>query len=409
MEQQTTKSPRWGRQTKLVVAILLLVLVIFMLVRFQYLIAPVVIAFVVAYLLHPIASFLHRKLHFHWRLSVGLVYLVVFLALLALLTWGGFSLVSQIQNLINFIQQAIKDLPIFLSNLQTQIYTIGPFTISVPKLDLTSAVNNIVSLVQPLINRVGSMIATVASGAINLVTWTFFSMLISFFVLSETGGQRSKMLQVNIPGFEEDYNRIRYELGHIWNAFLRGQLLIVFLAFIIYLVLLGGLGLNFFFGLAFMAAIARFIPWIGPLVVYITIALVAYFQGANPFQLPPVLYAAFSILGAYIIDLLIDQMIQPRIMGDTLKLHPAAILVAALIGLNLFGFIGLLLAAPTLATLKLAFDYILKKMVDEDPWEGFETLHPPKMNSPIIRWFTKQAISIGMFFKHIFSRSKEKP
>ncbi len=71
-------------------------------------------------------------------------------------------------------------------------------------------------------------------------------------------------------------------------------------------------------------------------------------------------------------------------MADALKLHPAAILVAALIGLNLFGFIGLLLAAPILATLKLAWDYIMKKMVDEDPWLGFETLHPPKMNSPII-------------------------
>ena len=95
------------------------------------------------------------------------------------------------------------------------------------------------------------------------------------------------MIQVNIPGFESDFLRIRHELGHIWNAFLRGQLLIVILAFLIYLILLGGLGLNFFFGLALMAALARFIPWIGPLIVYITIALVAYFQTWNPFSLPP--------------------------------------------------------------------------------------------------------------------------
>jgi predicted PurR-regulated permease PerM len=125
--------------------------------------------------------------------------------------------------------------------------------------------------------------------------------------------------------------------------------------------------------------------------------------------LPPVLYAGFSVLAAYIIDLIIDQMIQPRFMGDALKLHPAGILVAALIGLNLFGFIGLLLAAPTLATLKLAFDYTMKKMVDEDPWEGFETLHPPKMNSPIFRWIRRAAHNIGIFFRNIFSRSKNEP
>jgi predicted PurR-regulated permease PerM len=409
MEHPPTSSPAWGRTTKLVVAISMLVLIIFMLVRFQYLVAPVVIAFVVAYILYPISSFLHRKLRFNWRLAVGLVYMIVVLLLISLLTWGGFNLVTQVQNLINFIQTAIKDLPQFLSSLQSQVIAIGPFTFSTPQTDLTSVVNDIIALVQPVINKVGSVITAIASGAINLVTWTFFSMLISFFVLSETGGQRSKMIQINIPGFESDFKRIQFELGHIWNAFLRGQLLIVFLAFLIYLVLFGGLGLNFFFGLALMAAIARFIPWVGPLVVYITIALVAYFQGFNPFELPPVLYAGFSVLAAYIIDLIIDQMIQPRFMGDALKLHPAGILVAALIGLNLFGFIGLLLAAPTLATLKLAFDYTMKKMVDEDPWEGFETLHPPKMNSPIFRWIRRAAHNIGNFFRNIFSRSKNEP
>jgi predicted PurR-regulated permease PerM len=155
-----------------------------------------------------------------------------------------------------------------------------------------------------------------------------------------------------------------------------------------------------------MAAIARFIPWIGPLIFYITAALVGYFQVSNPFSLPPVLYAAFVILASYIIDMIIDQMIQPRFMADALKLHPAAILVAALIGLNLFGFIGLLLAAPTLATFKLAWDYIIKKMVDEDPWLNFETLQPPKINSPIINGLKKLFNSFKSFFYRLFHKPK---
>jgi predicted PurR-regulated permease PerM len=402
MEQPPTISPPWGRTTKLVVALSLLALFVFMLARFQYLIVPVVIAFIVAYLLYPVSSFLHKKLHFHWRLSVGLVYLVVILGLIALLTWGGFNLIGQLQNLVSFIDVAIRNIPQFLKEIEKQPLIIGPFILTVPQLDLTSIVNDVVSFIQPVLARIGNIFTAIASGAINLLTWTFFSILISFFVLSETGGQRSKMIQVNIPGFESDFQRIRFELGHIWNAFLRGQLLIVFLAFLIYLILLGGLGLNFFFGLALMAALARFIPWIGPLIVYITMALVAYFQTGNPFSLPPILYAGFVVLASYIIDQIIDQLIQPRFMADALKLHPAAILVAALIGLNLFGFIGLLLAAPILATIILALDYIMKKMVDEDPWAGFETLLPPKMNSPIIQMIKKFGYKINVFFKNVF-------
>ena len=407
MEKPPALSPPWGRTTKLVVALSLLALFVLMLARFQYLIAPVLIAFIVAYLLHPISSFIHKKLHINWRLSVILVYLVVVLGLIALLTWGGYNLIGQLQNLVNFIEDAIRNFPQFLNDLEQQPVIIGPFFISVPQLDLTSIVNDAVSLIQPVLNRIGNVITTIASGAINLVTWTFFSILISFFVLSETGGQRSNMIRLNIPGFENDFNRIREELGHIWNAFLRGQLLIVFLAFLIYLVLLGGLGVNFFFGLALMAALARFIPWIGPFVVYVTMAFVAYFQVSNPFSLPPVLYAGFVILASYIIDQIIDQMIQPRFMADALKLHPAAILVAALIGLNLFGFIGLLLAAPILATLKLGLDYITKKMMDEDPWIGFETLHSPKMNSPIIQGLKIFGRKIKEFFNRVFHQKKE--
>jgi predicted PurR-regulated permease PerM len=401
MEPPPANSPPWGRTTKLIVALSLLAVFIFMLARFQYLIPPVVIAFIVAYLLYPVSSFLHKRLHFHWRLSVGLVYLVVILGLVALLTWGGFNLISQLQNLVDFIDIAIRNIPQFLKDLEKQPLIIGPFILAVPQLDLTSIVNDVISLIQPVLARVGNIFTAIASGAINLLTWSFFSILISFFVLSETGGQRSKMIQVNIPGFESDFQRIRLELGHIWNAFLRGQLLIVFLAFLIYLILLGGLGLNFFFGLALMAALARFIPWIGPLIVYITMALVAYFQTWNPFSLPPILYAGFVVLASYIIDQIIDQLIQPRFMADALKLHPAAILVAALIGLNLFGFIGLLLAAPILATIILALDYIMKKMADEDPWNGFETLLPPKMNSPIIQAIKKIGYKINEFFKKV--------
>jgi hypothetical protein len=48
--------------------------------------------------------------------------------------------------------------------------------------------------------------------------------------------------------------------------------------------------------------------------------------------------------------------------------HPAAVLVAAIIAANLIGIIGLLLAAPVLATLKLLAGYTLRKLLDQDPW-----------------------------------------
>ncbi len=82
MNLQTSPSPNWSRTTKIIVTLTLLFLVGVMLTRFQYLVGPVVVAFIVAYLLHPISAFLHTKLRIKWRLSVGLVYLFVVLGLI---------------------------------------------------------------------------------------------------------------------------------------------------------------------------------------------------------------------------------------------------------------------------------------------------------------------------------------
>jgi hypothetical protein len=60
-------------------------------------------------------------------------------------------------------------------------------------------------------------------------------------------------------------------------------------------------------------------------------------------------------------------------MSDALKVHPAAVLVAALVAANLLGIIGIMLAAPVLASLKLFLNYTVYKMIDQDPWLQIKT------------------------------------
>ena len=73
-------------------------------------------------------------------------------------------------------------------------------------------------------------------------------------------------------------------------------------------------------------------------------------------------------------------------MADALAVHPAAILVAALVGANLIGITGMILAAPVLATIQLLFRYVFRKLFDRDPWEGIdlETHKKPEDHLPIV-------------------------
>ena len=92
--------------------------------------------------------------------------------------------------------------------------------------------------------------------------------------------------------------------------------------------------LVFAFG-AFMAGLAKFLPYIGPAITWVVMALVTYFQPSTPFELEPLSYMLIVVITTSIIDWFMDNFIVPRIMARTLRVHPAAVLVAAIVAANL--------------------------------------------------------------------------
>jgi predicted PurR-regulated permease PerM len=228
-------------------------------------------------------------------------------------------------------------------------------------------------------------------------------MLMAYFILAETGGVPEQIFYVNVPGYSGDIKKLGISLGRVWNAFLRGQLLIIGLVIIVYTVLFGALGVRYFFGLAIIAGLARFLPYIGPFIAWSAYALVAYFQGTTLFGFSSLGYAVFIVGIAWLTDLIIDNFVATRVMANVLKVHPAAILIAALIGASVLGITGVVLAAPVLATVELVIRYVLRKMFDLDPWEGIDI--SPTQKDP----FSMQQIFQPIIMKlntEIFGRLK---
>jgi predicted PurR-regulated permease PerM len=348
-----------------------------LLIKFQAILPPMMIVFILAYLFNPIADFFSRRLRLPWTGAVTLVYGIVALLLLGLLTLGGVGVVQQIQNLIALIQENIQNLPALLQELSHRQITLGPFTLDLSTLDLSVLGEQLIGMIEPMLGSTGSMVGTVAGGAFNFLGWTLFVLLVSYFVLAESDGLWRGAPQLNLPGYEHDLSQLGKHLAHIWNAFLRGQILVMALAATIYAVVLSLMGVNSALGLAVVAGLARFIPYAGPFVLWVILWLVSFFQDFKLFGLEAWLYALIVVGLAWIIDLIVDNILMPRIMASELKVHPAAVLVAAIIGLDLLGILGVIVAAPLLATFQLVGRYFIRKMFDRDPWEGLEEIPPP--------------------------------
>ena len=95
-KSNNVSSPKWNWTTKLIFGLALAAIAFWLLIQFQNFLGPIITAFVLAYLIHPIAEFFQKRLKLPWRLAVTVVFVILVLATLGLLTWGGFALADQI-------------------------------------------------------------------------------------------------------------------------------------------------------------------------------------------------------------------------------------------------------------------------------------------------------------------------
>lgn len=374
---QRESSPRWSATTKAVVAAALFVLIAGVVIRFQVLLAPLVFVFLLSFLLFPVIRTLSRVTRLPWGIATTVVFVLLIVVLVASSTALGIVIFQQLSSLLGVLQTTIVRLPQIITEWVVslpQSFIVLGFEIPAPQfdqIDVTALVNQVIGIIQPGLAQAGNLLTNVASGTATTLGWGVFVLTVAFFTLVDLGDApdpRMVLANIETPGYDEDIRRLFNKLAQIWNAFVRGQVLLYFLAAMIYFVALTALGVRFALGLSLIAGLARFIPYVGPFIIWGTVGLVAYFQPGTYFGLDPLWHTLIVIIAVSLVDLFFDNVVSPQLFGSVLGVHPAAVLVAVIMLASTVGFIGLLIAAPTLATVQLFGTYALRKLFDLDPW-----------------------------------------
>jgi predicted PurR-regulated permease PerM len=389
-EEPQFKSNKWGPTAKLVVGLSLTTILLVLVFYFRSLIGPLILTFILAYLLHPVIDSISRFTGISWRFAVSITYIFLLILLGVSFTLAGLAVAQQISNLYDVIERFVNQLPQLADEISQLVFIIGPFELDMSQLDLGPLAERLLAILQPILARFGGLISTFATSAAAALGWGFFILIISYFLLAEAKKVPREISGIEIPGYDEDFRRIGVELKRIWNAFLRGQFIIITLVFLSYTLLMSLLGVRFALALAILAALARFIPYLGPLTAWTVLGVVVFFQSANDFGLLNWQFTLFVLISAIILDQLFDNLISPRVFGPALEIHPAVVLIAAITAANFIGIIGLILAAPTVATLKLLGRYTIRKMSDQDPWPLVlqqERIHPTPVHIKTLNRF----------------------
>ncbi|MCH7664240.1 MAG: AI-2E family transporter, partial [Chloroflexi bacterium] len=235
-------------------------------------------------------------------------------------------------------------------------------------IDILGLSNQLLLVLQPILGQTANLLGVVATSTALLIGWGAFVLIVSYFLLADSGPVSKSAQNFEFPGIMADFSRMGRELGRIWNAFLRGQLFLFATAVVGSFIIMVIAGVENALGLAFLVGLGKFVPYIGPFVANIAVALVAFFQPGNYLNLEPIVLVLIVVGILFVMDQVFDNIIVPRLYGNVLGIHPAALLVTAIILATLIGLTGIILAAPVLASLQMFAKYAIRKMLDQNPW-----------------------------------------
>lgn len=386
------ESPPWERSTKFIVTIVFLVIVVWLAFRFQTLIALLVIGAMIAYLLNPIIVFLDNRTEREDRnLIILVVYLLIALTAIAAFIFLGIAAFEQAGRLLEeaptFIRGATEQIGAFV--VRTEPLVIGPITIQPSTLPWDQIQTQVSETVTGLADDVGNVLQRIIAGTFNVIANIGFAFVISIYIAMDIpryGNYIGDLAQT--PGYRADAERLTREFGRVWSSYLRGQLILGFVIWIVVWLALSIAGVQNALALGLLSGLLEFIPLIGPLVGAGAAVIVALFQSpadaymlSEYFQLVGWQLAALVAVIMIVVQQLENNLLVPKIVGDSLDLHPLIVMISVFMGGSLAGILGAILAAPVAASLKLIGIYVWRKMFDDEPFEAPEPLPEPTSTS----------------------------
>ncbi len=346
---------------------------------------PFQVGAVLAYLLLPLVNRLERSMP--RGAAIGTVFVSGFVVLVLVISFV-------IPPLIDQITSFISDLPsgdAIMDRVQENITAFESYIGTLPP-DMQQFIND--GLGQAAItirDNIATYVRAVATFLITTIlsiTGTFaflFGFLVIpfwlFFVLQDQQKGLESLNRLLPPWARADFWALLSIPDKVFSSYIRGQL---FLGVIIAIASFAGLTLLDLFGvegieytllLAVFAGVMELVPYIGPII------------GAVPAVIVGLMHSWESALAIALLYLIIQQLegnlLIPKVLGDSVDIHPA-ILTALLIALTQLGFIWFLLAAPLAATVRDIYRYIYGRVSDPPLPAGVlpGKLAPPQKTPP---------------------------
>ena len=318
--------------------------------EFLAVISPIFIGLIIAWLLDPLVKFLQGK-----KVPRIVACILVYLLFIAVLTLIVVLLIpalgSQVKDFIGNIPGLVEDFKNFFNGVVIDLNHAFDY-------DFTSFKNQIYHSIETfgvgLSTRIPDMAISFFTGLINGGVSFFLGLMIGFYMLFDFDKLSRNFMNFLPRRWRSGAGELVVRLNESLRSYVQGVLLVMSLVFITQAIGLTLSGLQAPLVFAFFCALTDIIPYFGPYIGAIPILIVG-------FMMDPVV-GICCVISIIVVQLLENNFYQPLIMGHTMKLHPVTIMIGLLIFQHFFGIIGMIVATPVIAALKIILTFINEKM-----------------------------------------------
>ncbi|MCU6709656.1 AI-2E family transporter [Paenibacillus sp. J5C_2022] len=301
---------------------------------------PFIIAMIISYVLNPVVTLLHER-KVPRTIAVLLIY-AVFCAVVTVL------LVNIIPMFIDQVQQLNRHLPElsmraenFVTDMNNTSFLPDSFRDGVNR-SLTAIEKRISETLFQFVNNIGNVL-----GAVFIA---FIIPFLAFYILKDFEVFERAIITYLPKSHRQNTVRLMKDIDHALGSYIRGQFLVCLivgiLAYIGYLLI----GMPYALLLAGIVAVTNVIPYLGP-----------FFGAAPALLMASTVSLKMMVLVAIVnttCQILEGNVISPQVVGRTLHLHPLLIIFALLVGGEIAGIVGMILAVPIFAACKVIVQHM---------------------------------------------------
>jgi predicted PurR-regulated permease PerM len=342
-------------------------------------VAPFAAGLALGYLLDPVVLRLER-LGFS-RLAASLLILVVSVLVVALL------LVTLAPILANQLIGFTEKLPGYVTKLQSLAVEEGTalinryggtwrdtfgFDASWSAEQIQKSVGEFVaSGAQWLLNAARSLV-TGSAAILEFFSFLIVTPVVAFYILVDWDKMIAKIDSWLPLDYRDSLRKVAREINDALAGFLRGQSLVCLFLGVWYGLGLTFIGLDFGFLIGVVGGVLSVVPYVGSLTTLVLALVVALVQGFPSFKM---FFLALAVVGAG--QFLEGYVVSPKLVGESIGLHPVWLMFALFAFGALFGFTGLLIAVPAAAALGVLARHLLGVYLASPLYRGRGAVETP--------------------------------